>query len=105
MILAFDTYYFDNSAKTVCLAFENWTDENIMQDYSETIHGIRKSYNSKHHEYIHKKCSGYSIFRGRERIYVHFLPLLPSSRRKREVGGYQVKTERLIPLHVIINKT
>jgi deoxyribonuclease V len=24
MIYAFDTYYFDNYANTVCIAFENW---------------------------------------------------------------------------------
>lgn len=26
MILAFDTYYFDGKARTVCVSFENWTD-------------------------------------------------------------------------------
>lgn len=37
MILAFDTYYAGNSAKTVCLAFENWADENSLLSYSEII--------------------------------------------------------------------
>jgi exodeoxyribonuclease-5/deoxyribonuclease V len=40
MILAFDTYYFDNSAKTVCLAFGGWMDENILLNLSETIDEI-----------------------------------------------------------------
>ena len=28
MILAFDTYYFDNKAKTACILFDNWSEEN-----------------------------------------------------------------------------
>lgn len=28
MILAFDTYYFDNKAKTVCVEFTDWNDSN-----------------------------------------------------------------------------
>lgn len=28
MILAFDTYYYDNKAKTVCILFDNWSGEN-----------------------------------------------------------------------------
>jgi len=34
MILAFDTYYFDNKAKTVCIAFESWEkeDANIVTE-------------------------------------------------------------------------
>ena len=28
MILAFDTYYFENKAKTVCILFDNWSGEN-----------------------------------------------------------------------------
>ncbi len=35
MILAFDTYYFDNKAKTVCIAIENWLDEENFTVYSE----------------------------------------------------------------------
>jgi len=27
MILAFDTYYFENKARTIAIEFENWTDE------------------------------------------------------------------------------
>ena len=37
MFYAFDSYYFDDKAKTVCFAFENWTDENPIQIYTETI--------------------------------------------------------------------
>lgn len=36
MILAFDTYYFDNQAKTVCLSFDNWTDDKC-KIYTETL--------------------------------------------------------------------
>ncbi|MEI6948171.1 endonuclease V [Paraflavisolibacter sp. H34] len=35
MILAFDTYYFDNKAKTVCISFDNWADEESFKVYSE----------------------------------------------------------------------
>ena len=40
MILALDTYYFDDKARTVCFAFENWTDNAPSQtfvDYLEPI--------------------------------------------------------------------
>jgi len=37
MILAFDTYYEETSAKTVCIAFENWSAENEQQVYTETL--------------------------------------------------------------------
>jgi deoxyribonuclease V len=40
MILAFDTYYFDNKAKTVCIAFEKWTDDKNFNIYSEILEGI-----------------------------------------------------------------
>jgi deoxyinosine 3'endonuclease (endonuclease V) len=30
MIYAFDTYYFENSAHTVCIGFENWKSENFI---------------------------------------------------------------------------
>ncbi|MBX7227055.1 MAG: endonuclease V [Chitinophagales bacterium] len=35
MILAFDTYYYERSAKTVCLTFRQWTDEKPAQVFSE----------------------------------------------------------------------
>ncbi|MFL9832703.1 endonuclease V [Chryseobacterium terrae] len=35
MIYAFDTYYYENYAKTICIAFENWTSENESFVYSE----------------------------------------------------------------------
>ncbi|SFC32489.1 exodeoxyribonuclease-5/deoxyribonuclease V [Flexibacter flexilis DSM 6793] len=35
MILAFDTYYFDTKAKTICVAFDNWTNEENFDVYSE----------------------------------------------------------------------
>jgi deoxyribonuclease V len=40
MILAFDTYYYENKAKTVCLAFENWTDTSPISIHSEILEGI-----------------------------------------------------------------
>ncbi len=40
MILAFDTYYFDNKAKTVCLSFEHWPAEDHYKIDSEIIENI-----------------------------------------------------------------
>lgn len=40
MILAFDTHYFDDKAKTVAIQFKNWTDEVPYQIYNETISDI-----------------------------------------------------------------
>lgn len=40
MILAFDTYYFDDKAKTVCLAFEQWTDEQPVKFYTGVLEGV-----------------------------------------------------------------
>lgn len=40
MILAFDTYYWDDKAKTVCLSFENWIDDKPVEVYTEIIEGI-----------------------------------------------------------------
>lgn len=37
MILAFDTYYYDNQAKTVCLGFYDWADEKPARVFTETI--------------------------------------------------------------------
>jgi exodeoxyribonuclease-5/deoxyribonuclease V len=37
MILAFDSYYFDNKAKTVCVAFEDWCSDKPYKIYDETI--------------------------------------------------------------------
>lgn len=34
MILAFDTYYYSNKAKTVCLAFEHWDAEQPQEVYT-----------------------------------------------------------------------
>ncbi len=35
MLLAFDTYYYNDKAKTACITFENWTDEKPFQLFSE----------------------------------------------------------------------
>ena len=40
MILAFDTYYVDDKAKTVCVSFENWSDARPKNIDSEIIAGI-----------------------------------------------------------------
>ena len=40
MILAFDTHYFDNKAKTVCLAFESWANSAKYEIYSEILDNI-----------------------------------------------------------------
>ncbi len=40
MILAFDTYYYDNKAKTVCLSFDNWAESQNFTVYSEILEDI-----------------------------------------------------------------
>jgi deoxyribonuclease V len=40
MILAFDTYYFDNKAKTVCITFESWVNESNFKVYDEILEDI-----------------------------------------------------------------
>lgn len=37
MILAFDTYYSNNKAKTICLAFHDWLDEQEATVYTEIL--------------------------------------------------------------------
>ena len=40
MIIAFDTYYFEDKAKTVGLQFENWEDTEASEIFEEIITGI-----------------------------------------------------------------
>lgn len=40
MILAFDTYYFDDKAKTVCLEFEEWNSSTDFKIHSEIISNV-----------------------------------------------------------------
>ncbi|MES2617948.1 MAG: endonuclease V [Bacteroidota bacterium] len=40
MILAFDTHYFGNKAKTVCLAFESWNTCEKYEIYTEILENI-----------------------------------------------------------------
>lgn len=40
MILAFDTYYFEDKAKTVCIALESWTKESNFKVYDEILENI-----------------------------------------------------------------
>lgn len=40
MIVAFDTYYYENSAKTVGIGFHNWTDNEFAIIKSEIIEGV-----------------------------------------------------------------
>lgn len=42
MILSFDSYYYENKAKTVCLAFENWTTMNDFSVYYEILEDIEE---------------------------------------------------------------
>ncbi len=42
MILAFDTYYYENKAKTICLSFENWNKEENFKTYSEITENIEE---------------------------------------------------------------
>lgn len=37
MILAFDTYYFEDKAKTVCISFNSWAEEKSVGVYSEIV--------------------------------------------------------------------
>lgn len=40
VILAFDTYYADNTAKTVCIAFSDWQQETPSAVYTETLNEV-----------------------------------------------------------------
>lgn len=40
MIIAFDTYYYDNKAKTVGVCFNKWDDDKPIEIYSEIIEGV-----------------------------------------------------------------
>ena len=40
MILAFDTFYFDDSAKTVGIQFNHWTDASEIFIYEETLNDV-----------------------------------------------------------------
>lgn len=42
MILAFDTYYFENKSKTICIEFCHWTDSKSNKIYSETLENIEE---------------------------------------------------------------
>lgn len=42
MLLAFDTYYYDNKAKTVCLEFAEWNESKIFKIYTEIIDHIEE---------------------------------------------------------------
>jgi deoxyribonuclease V len=44
MILAFDTYYFENKAKTVCISFNNWMDQTPEKVYFECLFGFAEYY-------------------------------------------------------------
>jgi len=42
MILAFDTYYFDNNAKTVCLEFAEWNENKNFKVHTEIIDNVEE---------------------------------------------------------------
>ena len=42
MILAFDTYYYENKAKTICIEFCNWTDAKCHKIHSEILVNVEE---------------------------------------------------------------
>ncbi len=42
MILAFDTYYFDGKAKTVCIEFTDWSNSQYLKCHTETLENIEE---------------------------------------------------------------
>ncbi|MEN2399011.1 endonuclease V [Flavobacterium sp. MC2016-06] len=42
MILAFDTYYFEDKAKTVCLEFKEWNEDKDFKIHSEIIENVEE---------------------------------------------------------------
>ncbi|MEL1255245.1 endonuclease V [Flavobacterium sp. DGU38] len=42
VILAFDTYYFDGKAKTVCIEFSQWNQSKNYKVYTETIENVEE---------------------------------------------------------------
>lgn len=42
MILGFDTYYYENKAKTVCVSFEHWTASETAAVFSEVLEDIEE---------------------------------------------------------------
>lgn len=42
MILAFDTYYFDGKAKTVCLQFKEWIENENFKVFTEIIENVEE---------------------------------------------------------------
>lgn len=42
MILALDTYYQNNKAKTVCIGFQNWTDEHPADILTEELDSVEE---------------------------------------------------------------
>lgn len=42
MILAFDTYYYDGKAKTVCLEFEKWDESKDFKIHTEIIENVEE---------------------------------------------------------------
>jgi exodeoxyribonuclease-5/deoxyribonuclease V len=40
MILAFDTYYYENKALTICIEFEKWSDKTIYKVHHEVLENV-----------------------------------------------------------------
>ncbi|MDR6943918.1 endonuclease V [Mucilaginibacter pocheonensis] len=38
--MAFDTFYYDNRAQTICISFEQWESENILTTYVDTVSDV-----------------------------------------------------------------
>lgn len=49
MILAFDTYYYDGKAKTVCLEFEEWNESKNFKIHTEIIENVEDKTINKIH--------------------------------------------------------
>lgn len=42
MFLAFDTYYYDNKAQTICIRFHHWDDKDPSHIYTEIREGVEE---------------------------------------------------------------
>jgi len=59
MIYAFDTYYFEDKARTACVAFKDWTDESPAEVYIRFREDVEE-YESGN--FFAANCLAYSMF-------------------------------------------
>ena len=55
MILAIDSYYFENKAKTVCLIFEQWNSLEIKNSFTEITSNIENYVPGEFYKREHRK--------------------------------------------------